>query len=250
MNLIKHIKNKYHFKYFTLIFSLLLYIPVIGLVITQFIAKNYFLHCFVIFIIMFIVAIILNIIYEKKYVLPPINNKEDLKNYIQYFSTSKISDLEYTESITWFSRLIHNSYLQTRDIDDDFTSIINTLHLILRPQNNTGLCIAINHKDAFIKLSKDLYKSFDSKTLISNIETLQNQTPQKYRFIHLTLDKNILIYLLFFPVHILGCFLLTKDSDNTFKTNVFIGNLLLYIPSDILILLIYIGVVKNTQDKP
>lgn len=103
---------------------------------------------------MFIVAIILNIIYAKKYVLSPINNNDDLKNYIQYFATSKISDLEYTETITWFSRLIHNSYLQNRETDDDFTSIINKLHLILRPQNNTGLCIAINHKDLYKSIKR------------------------------------------------------------------------------------------------
>ena len=112
MNLKKTLKRKFYLKYFTLVFLLLLYVPIIGLIVTQFAYKDYFMHFFITFIVMFAIAILLNIIYEKRFGLPQISNIRDLTNYLEYFSSSTISDLEYTESITWFSRIIHSAYLQ------------------------------------------------------------------------------------------------------------------------------------------
>ena len=106
MNLKKTLKRKFYLKYFTLVFLLLLYVPIIGLIVTQFAYKDYFMHFFITFIVMFAIAILLNIIYEKRFGLPQISNIRDLTNYLEYFSSSTISDLEYTESITWFSRII------------------------------------------------------------------------------------------------------------------------------------------------
>ena len=133
MNLKKTLKRKFYLKYFTLVFLLLLYVPIIGLIVTQFAYKDYFMHFFITFIVMFAIAILLNIIYEKRFGLPQISNIRDLTNYLEYFSSSTISDLEYTESITWFSRIIHSAYLQKAETQDIFTEIINKLHLILRP---------------------------------------------------------------------------------------------------------------------
>ena len=92
---------------------------------------------------------------KRRFGLPQISNIRDLTNYLEYFSSSTISDLEYTESITWFSRIIHSTYLQKAETQDIFTEIINKLHLILRPQNNDRLCIAFKHKKSCESLIKD-----------------------------------------------------------------------------------------------
>lgn len=46
MNLKKTLKRKFYLKYFTLVFLLLLYVPIIGLIVTQFAYKDYFMHYF------------------------------------------------------------------------------------------------------------------------------------------------------------------------------------------------------------
>ena len=46
MNLKKTLKRKFYLKYFTLVFLLLLYVPIIGLIVTQFAYKDYFMHFF------------------------------------------------------------------------------------------------------------------------------------------------------------------------------------------------------------
>ena len=40
MNLKKTLKRKFYLKYFTLVFLLLLYVPIIGLIVTQFAYKD------------------------------------------------------------------------------------------------------------------------------------------------------------------------------------------------------------------
>ena len=82
MNLKKTLKRKFYLKYFTLVFLLLLYVPIIGLIVTQFAYKDYFMHFFFFFIVMFAIAILLNIIYEKRFGLPQISNIRDLTNYL------------------------------------------------------------------------------------------------------------------------------------------------------------------------
>lgn len=249
MNIEKTLKRKFHLKYFTLAFLLLLYVPIIGLIVTQFVYKDYFTHAFITFIVMFVISILLILVYEKRYALPSINNICTLESYLEYFSTSTISDLEYTETITWFSQILHSVYIQKTESQDIFTETINKLHLILRPQDNDKLCIAFKHKKSFIKLSQDFCNSSDDmQSLDANIEAIQNEEPEKYKFIKFTLDKNILFYLLLFPVHIFGCFLLAKSENNTFNLTTFTANFVLYIPADLLAILIYTGFIKNTKN--
>lgn len=156
--------------------------------------------------------------------------------------------LNYTETITWFSRIVHSSYLQKVDTQNNFTEIINKLHLILRPENNNRLCIALKHKKSFIKLSHDLLNAPDDmKRLDANIETIKNEEPEKYKFIESFLDRNILLYLSLFPIHIFVCLLLSKTESSSFNVITFIGNLTLYIPADILAILVYIGFIKEVK---
>lgn len=249
MNLEKTLKRKFYLKQFTLILLTLLYIPVIGLIVTQFIYKEYFIHIFIIFIVMFVITMILILIFEKVYALPPINNMQDLTIYLKYFSSSKISDLEYTETITWFSHKIHSTYIQKAETENTFTDTINKLYLILRPQNNDRLSIAFKHKKSFIKLSQELCNSSDMiKILDDNIFTISNEKPEQYKFIKITLDKNILFYLFLFLIHTFGCFLLVKSENNNFDITAFIANLCLCIPTDLLLILVYTGFIKETRN--
>ena len=59
MNINKKIKEKFYFKYITLFFLLTLYIPLIGIIITQFVRKDLFSITYMVFIIDFIISIIL-----------------------------------------------------------------------------------------------------------------------------------------------------------------------------------------------
>ncbi len=184
MNLSQTLKHKYHIKYFTLLCLILLYIPLTGIIITQFILTKYSIHFVIAFLVLFAFDVLLIIIYEKCFSLHPINNLEDLKSYLNYFAFCQISDLEYSETITWLSIALHSAYLQKTDVQDEFTNIINKLDLILRPQENVKLCIASKHKKSFIKLSRDLCNSFDNMQLFdTNINTIQNEEPDTYIFI-------------------------------------------------------------------
>ena len=68
MNINKKIKEKFYFKYITLFFLLTLYIPLIGIIITQFVRKDLFSITYMVFIIDFIISIILTNIYYKFYI--------------------------------------------------------------------------------------------------------------------------------------------------------------------------------------
>lgn len=65
MDISKKIKQKYYCKYITLLFLLILYVPLFGIIITQFVRKDLFLIFYIFFIIDFIISIFLtNILYK------------------------------------------------------------------------------------------------------------------------------------------------------------------------------------------
>lgn len=244
MNINKKIKEKFYFKYITLFFLLTLYIPLIGIIITQFVRKDLFSITYMVFIIDFIISIILTNIYYNFFKLPEIEDIDMLIEYINFFKSNP-SDLLYIESITWFSHLIKDAYIKPNECNcDEFNGYINHLYLILRP-NNSGLCAATKRKSSFVALC---IKIINKENINEDISNFKNTPTEKYNYINIVHDKNIIIYTLFLPIHTFACFLITKGSCSTFNASVFFGNLLLYIPTDILAILIYKGVLKNTQN--
>jgi hypothetical protein len=245
MNLTKKIKQKYHFKYITLIFLFMLYIPLVGIIVTQFKYKYLFPMFYIFFILLFIVDMLLSYIYYKKMTLPDLETYDILKKYLEYFSSSIFSDLEYTESITWFSRLVQTSFRKKEEANNDIlNNTVHKLYLVLRP-NSQNLCDALKRKSAFSNLATKLLNNEDISEDIANFKNIDIES---YKYFSLILDKNILIYTLVLSIHIFACFLLTKGSCSQFNPNFFFGNLLLYGPADLLAILVYKGIVKSTKE--
>lgn len=73
---------------------------------------------------------------------------------------------------------------------------------------------------------------------------MDSKPPETYKFSKLSLDYNILIYFSIIALHIIASILVSnKNIINT------IGNMLFYIPSDILIILVYKGIIKDRERK-
>ena len=243
MNINQKIKQKFYCKYITLFFLLLLYIPLLGIVITQFVRKDLFPIAYTFFIIDFIISIILTSVYYKLFKLPKIEDFNMLVEYMNFFK-SGTSDLLYTEAITWFSHLVKEAYIKPNQCkSDEFNEYINSLYLVLRP-NDIGLCEAAKRKSSFVVLCT---KAINEENIAEDISSFKNTPTEKYHYINFIHDKNIIIYALFLPIHTFACFLITKGTCSTFNAFTFFGNLLLYIPTDILAILVYKGFLKNTQ---
>lgn len=97
MNINKKIKEKFYFKYITLFFLLTLYIPLIGIIITQFVRKDLFSITYMVFIIDFIISIILTNIYYKL----------DIENPIIRINTA-FKGCSSLEKISVLPRIYHN----------------------------------------------------------------------------------------------------------------------------------------------
>lgn len=250
MDINKMFKRKYHLKYTILSLIILLYFWLIGSIITQYVYKNYSVFFFGIFIVQFLLVVVMNLLYEKKCSLPKIESIEILKAYLKYFSEEELSYLEFTETITWFYRMIHTSYVERKEKTEDFTLIMNQLHYIMRPENNSTNCAVIKFPKGFADLTSQILYEIEqnpsgfSKRDFTSINLADNDT--KYYLINWIHDKNIIIYALIIPVHIFGCILLASGSAFSWKS--FLGNLCLYIPADICVILLYNGIIRQTKE--
>lgn len=221
----------------------MLYILFLGIIITQFIGTGLFRIFYIIFIIDLIISIILTNVYYKLFKLPEIEDIDILFKYIDYFK-SDMYDLEYVEAITWFYHLIKDAYIKPNECkSEEFNTYIDRLHFILRP-NGSGVCEATKRKSSFISLCK---KIIDKESIDEDVLNFKNTPIEKYQYIHSVLDRNIIIYVLVLLLHLFACFLITQGSCSAFNVFTFFGNLLLCIPTDILAILLYKGILKNTQ---
>lgn len=250
INLEKLIRKKIFCKYVTIFFILMLYIPLAGFIVTQFKYKKYFVHCLIAFIFIFCVALVMNVVYEKVFVLPRIESLDALYAYLKYFA-SRHSYFEYTESITWFYRMICAEYKTKREIYTDKEEIINQLHYLIRPYGNGTINIAMNRMNLFRKLAIELVDSYEKTKKFKEfsseeMDIFRNEQSEKHIIFKWIRDKNVLIYLSIFPLHILGCALLAMTEEGL-SAKLFVGNLLLYIPADIIAILLYNGVMKDSK---
>lgn len=244
MKLSKKIKLKYRFKYITLSFLLLLFLPLVGIIATQFIYQNLYPIFISIFVIFLALDFLLMHIYYKILLLPAIDTYDILCEYLNYFCSDTLKDLEYTEAITWFSEIIRSAY-KTKDgtFDKKLTDIINKLYCILRPDKH-NIFDALSRKSGFIELAKQI---IDGKDITNLICTFKSSSSDKYKYF-IIFDKNIIIYLFFFSVHIFGCFLLARSESTPFNLYSFFGNFCMYFPADVAAILLYKGLLKNSPD--
>ena len=239
----KKIKRKYYIKYTGIILVILSYIVFFGIVITQFIFKDFLSVFESLFILLLIIDLILVYYYYKKCNLPDINSNDILLGYLKYFSSSNFSDLEYAESINWFASLIRTAHNKRSSYANDFLSKnINDLFLILRPFNK-NLCEATNRKSAFIHLSSKMLKQEDISKDILNFDKLEIE---KYHIFSFTVDTGLLAYMIIILFHICGCFFIAYDNS-LFDLICFFGNLFLCIPTDIVAILVYKGILRDVN---
>lgn len=231
-------------------YNIFLYISIIGIIVTQFIAQGYFLFFLIAFGVQFGIIIILNYIYEKFLVLPDIESEDTLYEYLCYFE-KKYTYLEFTEVISWFYRKIRLAYLEKNENYTDKDILISNLYNLLRPHNSSTSCYALKHMDGFRKLVSMIISQYDTthklnELSVEEIKNFRNEKPEKHFIIEWIHDKNIVIYLLVFSIHICGCFFLALET-NVFSVKSFVGNMCLCIPTDVIAILLYNGIIKEKK---
>lgn len=158
------------------------------------------------------------------------------------FCRNNISNIKYSEVIVWFSRW-NNKYFKTRiEEKQEVDCLIDKLELILRPYDN-GLCLASYHKEDFLKLCAEwecstLEEKIDN--ILSVSKKMETKPPEKYVKFTLRLDRSILVYLAVMALHFMASILIGGGNIvNSF------ANMLFYIPSDILLILVYKGFIRE-----
>lgn len=177
---------------------------------------------------------------EKNHTAEDVN--EFIEEYLSIFVNSKMGYIRYSEYIFWFSREICSIHLHN-DFGEEY---IHSLYHGLRC-NDKGVNIAGLHKDSFISLCKNIlgnpeignkniyiYKSFCS---------MEKEKKQIGEWFVIALDQNKLYYYLIIIAHIAGCLFIGGRLWEI------IGNLLLALPGDVLMILIYKGYVRERELK-
>lgn len=245
-NPVKKLIGKFYYKYITLCMLICVMISAIITGIIQFVYKDILGYAVLITLCLGIISFVWAFIHDRISLFRYYPSDERLQYFFEYFKNN-VSDLKYTEIITWISRWIHHYFR----FDNKQNEKIKKLELLLRPENN-GLCLAIYHKNEFIYLCKKICECNDDNYIIKSItetyDIMRSKEKEKYRPIHnflriMLLDKNILWYILIIILHFIGCILISETP------RLIIGNLLLYLPGDALLLLIYFGIVKQQKEK-
>lgn len=248
-NFKKRINRKLSFKYFNIVVTCLA-IPLILVYIYFSYAKPPNIIYFIILIAYFFILLLLNKVYWKYDVTKNKNVDEIIKNYIQFFSEEKLSDIKYIEVLTWFSRTIM-FYRKSPDKKSDKTNIlINRLSIVLRTKH--GLIIAMYHKKQFQELCKYILENSNSTDFVANITEKVNDIKNnkvneeidftKFSYFKYIFLKGIVVYALLFLIHTLGCYI-TSESFNEL-----VGNILQIIPQYILLVMIYYDWIIEKKD--
>lgn len=192
-----------------------------------------------------IVSVIWAFIFERINLYTNFSKDKIVNGYISLFAKNKISNFKYVEIITWFSRWNHKNFLSKNNDEKEIDQLITKFELFFRPYDN-GLCLAFYHKEEFLILCK-AWEKCDFKGKLGEIEStlreMENKAKEEYKFFSLSLDHNILFYLSVIAMHIVASILTCdKNLENA------MGNILFYIPNDILIILIYKGVIIEREE--
>lgn len=243
VNFTKKINKRFWFKYVIFFMLIMGMMFVIASYILAFIFKEIGIFLIVGSYAFLLVAVGWAFIFDRINIYTNLSKKEVLKQYISFFDKNKISNNKYIEIITWFSRWNHKYFRLKNDNEQEVDKFITKLELILRPNDN-GLCLASRHKKTFLELCTKL-KKCETEEEIKEIENTANEMeknqPEKYRIFSLGLDHNILIYLSIIVLHIVASMLISNDIKD------FLGNILFYIPSDILVILVYKGIIRESE---
>lgn len=184
-------------------------------------------------------------LFDKINIYADFSKDEIIKQYISFFARKKISNIKFLEIITWFSRWNHKIFRTKNDDIQETDKLIIKLELLLRPDKN-GLCLASFHKKVFLELCIKLRNNEireELKEIENTAKNMEESPVEKYKIFSLSFDHNILFYLSIIALHIVASILLSDD----FKY--FLGNILFYIPSDILLVLVYKGIISERDEN-
>lgn len=237
---------KFFLKYAIITLLILLLIFQIFILIEMFLSnwREWFVYIDVSFVVL--LFILIYCLYDKI----KISDTDELNNLfpeVYGLFEEEMSDLRYSEYITWVSRELFDTYLnKSSNLSNEENEELNTLILLLRPVEY-GLCTAFFHKNTFIKMCKELTKNENNKVKIIQeyYFLIVNEKKQKYCYFNgLLFDKNILAYLLILAIHFIAAFIPYGQSGQI-VINETIRNVMLYLPNDILVILVYSGIINE-----
>lgn len=219
--------------------------------------KHEFSICLSIFFIFAFIFVILTCIYdvkERNYKLPAIDDTETLYNYLSYFLKNDVSDFNYALTLLWISKLIADAieYSKTNQ-DEDFKIQIYKLDKITRPiGSSNGFCFASYRRDAFRNL---VQKIIDRNDNPSDYERFNQEPPTTDLSDKMFILSNlsIIVFIAIIIIHIFAIivYFLWEPSDSQTKSTFIeiMHEVATIIPSDVLMLLIYLGLVKETRNE-
>lgn len=251
------INRKLRFRYSSLITLLISYFIMVVLLILNILMMSLpysntinviFFTCFVI---IFLLSILLLFVSKKRSPLPTITSIDEMKGYLEYFKNSQMKPFIYGDVIIWFSQVVHSEFIKKEDSDaevKDYILLIKHLHQVLRPEKY-DLCLAFYHQKAFAELSSKIVEAISNSAIRdriadidAEIEQIQSNPPEEKH--KPNKDKNMIYYISLITFHIIGCFLVAEIFTN-FSLLIFFGNIFLYIPTDIGLIIIYKGIIKG-----
>ena len=245
MKLEKLLNQRFTLKYVTLSFLVFTILSCIVTGIFQVVDSIYKINiysniCFGVTVAILFTALTLTGIYQYKYEKYPtflilnISSDSYIENFLKLFAKKKIGFFRYSEYIFWFSSDIKYLYLY-----GDNNELVNELYYGLRI-NDRGVSIASLHKSDFQRLCKKWTEEDKQNNLIYYFQEMMKHPKDLGRIFPILRDKNILVYFSVIIIHFLGCFMV---SDKWYER---MGNMMLCIPGDILVLCIYLGIIRET----
>ena len=246
MEISNKINKRYKFQIISLIIVTLTYIPLGAFVISAFFCKEYFNICLIVFMgfLLIDVAIVILFFHLDIVSLPPINSIDVLYKYLEYYSYNDLSDFKYITVVGSFSKLIkaaHNR--KTAGEDRKFDELVSSLYMVLRSDEEyEERCVAAYHKKSFIKLVNAILDGTYRYEQIIQMEKEPKDVDDSIKgnvvkFFRKNLS--IEVFLLAVICHIAGCFM---------KGEGIVAQLLLALPPDFIMILVFFGIVKEHKE--
>lgn len=180
-----------------------------------------------------------------------------IDQFIRFFKSNGINDLFYSEAIIWFSKEACKIRRQKQfdyNYADKHIILINRLYELLRYSDDSIThFLAFSHKTSFIKLCEELCSGLDSKQPIDTLlklvteaeKNMSDEKSEKTFFFPIPIDVSLLVYHIVLGVHVIACctWFFGESSGQGFDFRSF----LFYIPLDIIVILLYWGIIKDRQ---
>lgn len=254
----KNLKKRFILKYIALAFLVITMLNGIFLIISRIIEElsnkpgiytSIFMGgMFFSLIVGMILAIVYQRIYERNLLIEKLEKNhtaedinEFIKEYISIFVNSKMGYIRYSEYIFWLSREIRFIHLHN-DFGEEY---IHSLYHGLRC-NDKGINIAGLHKNSFISLCKNILENPEIRNINTYIyESFCSMEKEKKQMgqLVIVIDPLLSYYWLIVMAHILACLFISKGLQET------VGNLLLNLPADFLLIYTYIRGRKSKKDR-